>query len=171
MPSASTTGSITFLPLSERGVRGSLGTPLPYPMLPITYLMGMGLDSQKRAPNRGSSLLCMALATSKSPDAALETSSDIRPGQQLEATDITPSAPMLISARVRPSSPLRTANPSGLRARICCIWDMLPLASLTPAMPGSSARRMRTSVPMLDPVLPGMLYTIIGMSTAASIAA
>ena len=50
------------------------------------------------------------------------------------------------------------------------IWAMFPLASLTPSMPSISASLIMVSEVMLDPVLPGMLYTTMGMSTASAMA-
>ena len=64
---------------------------------------------------------------------------------------------MLMRARVMLSSPLRTSNPSGLLAMMFWIWAMLPLASFTPTIPGSSASLSMVSTLMLEPVLPGML--------------
>ncbi len=126
-------------------------------MRPMTYFTGIGFDSTNSAENSGRSLSCIDLADATFPFIAFLTRSDMSAGQQLLATEITPSAPMQVRARVSESSPLRTSNPFGRRLMMSWIWAMLPLASLTPSMPSTSARRMSVSAETLDPVLPGML--------------
>ncbi len=99
----------------------------------------------------------MLLAAATFPLLALLTRSDIMAGQQLLATEITPSPPRQVIARVRESSPLRTSKPSGRRMSMFSICAILPLASLTPEIPSTSAKRMSVSAVMFDPVLPGTL--------------
>ena len=48
-------------------------------------------------------------------------------------------------------------NPSGARVQISLIWEMSPLASLTPAILGISANRISVSGSIFTPVLPGTL--------------
>ena len=76
-------------------------------------------------------------------------------GTMLPTTEITPSPPMDISGSVRLSSPLRTVR--SVVQRICEAWSSEPVASLTSAMFGSSARRAIVSGSMFLPVRPGML--------------
>ena len=80
-------------------------------------------------------------------------------GRALPTTEITPSAPMRISCRVRASSPLTTWNVSGLSEMMAAICSMLPDASLMPMiLPGSSvARRRVVAASIFLPVRDGTL--------------
>jgi hypothetical protein len=70
--------------------------------------------------------------------------------------------------KVSASSPERTQKSGFFRAMVwitSIICPMSPDASLTPAMFASSAIRARRGVEMFFPVLPAMLYTMMGMPT------
>ena len=73
----------------------------------------------------------------------------------LPTTDTTPRPPMLISGKVRLSSPLRIVRSHS--EAMCDAWSSEPVASLTATMVGISARRAMVSGRMLEPVRPGML--------------
>jgi hypothetical protein len=73
----------------------------------------------------------------------------------LPTTEITPRPPIASSGSVMLSSPERTVR--SVAASTCEAWSIIPVASLTIAMPGSSARRRIVSGSMLRPVRAGML--------------
>ena len=76
-------------------------------------------------------------------------------GTRLPTTEITPRPPTARSGSVMLSSPESTVR--SVAARTCEAWSIEPVASLSMAMPGSSARRMIVSGSMLRPVRVGML--------------
>jgi len=71
---------------------------------------------------------------------------------------------------VNRSSPDSTLKPSGTLARMALIWAMLPLASFSATMLGTSESRLTVLAAMFEPVRLGTLYTTMGMSTALAIA-
>lgn len=79
-------------------------------------------------------------------------------GSAFPITDMTPTAPSVMSGNVMPSSPDMTSNLSGLFFIMSSICEKLPLASLIATMFWQSrARRIVVSAVMLTPVRPGTL--------------
>lgn len=141
----------------ERGVRGSLGHLVPYPIFHMTYLIGIGLDSMNRASSIGASFWLSFFALATSPLSMSPTISLTILGRQFATTENTPSPPACMMSKFIESVPERTEKPLGLPAMIFLTCSRSPLASLMPAMLGifESLRTVsgRTLLPVLDGTL------------------
>ena len=91
------------------------------------------------------------------------------PSRAVAETEITPPPPSARMGNVIPSSPEITEKSSSIvPSMISETWDMLPLASLMPTIPGWRASSQTTSGVIFCPVRPGTLYITTGMSSSAS---
>ncbi len=85
-------------------------------------------------------------------------------------TEITPLPPTAMRGRVKVSSPETTVIRSPQRLITSVICSREPLASLMPTIFPNSDRAATVSGSMFTPVRPGILYRMIGMSTASATA-
>ena len=122
-----------------------------------TALTGSGLDSVKFASISGRYFLCNRRAVCQSLFRAARVISAISRGISFEATEIIPAPPSEITGSVMASSPEKTRKCSGTALQISAICAMLPLASFTPMILGTSASRANVPGSMLAPVRPGTL--------------
>ena len=117
----------------------------------------------------GNSLRCHFWASATFPAANADTSFFMSAGTMLPTTETTPLPPMLMSGRVRLSSPDRMVT--SVRLAICEARSSEPVASFTATIVGyASANRAIVSGRIVDPVRPGMLYNTCGRSQASATA-
>ena len=92
-------------------------------------------------------------------------------GNALPITEITPTAPKVMSGKVIPSSPEMTSKSLGLFLMMSSICEMLPEASLMATMFSKSRARRRVVLPSCLRLFFRVHYTVLpGASVALAIA-
>src|SRR6266849_1293896 len=134
--------------------RGRRHTGSSKPISAIAAFTGMGLDSTKFISISGWKRRWTSRAPAKSFRRASLVRRTISAGISFETTEMTPRPPRAMSGSVMASSPERTMNSSGTALRIAAICEMLPEASLMPAMFSILASRFTVAGSMFTPVRP-----------------